>query len=57
MRFDFTTEEKEFKNQLSSFLDEALPEDWHGPADESRDDDWELNQQIKKGLAERGWLV
>ncbi|HCI86522.1 MAG TPA: acyl-CoA dehydrogenase [Dehalococcoidia bacterium] len=57
MRFDFTTEEKEFKNQLSSFLDEALPEDWHGPADESRDDHWALNQQIKRGLAERGWLV
>ncbi len=57
MRFDFTTQEKEFKNQLSSFLDEALPNDWHGPADESRDDHWVLNQQIKKGLAERGWLV
>jgi len=57
LRFDFTTEEKEFKNQLSSFLDEALPEDWHGPADESRDDHWALNQQIKRGLAERGWLV
>ena len=57
MRFDFTTEEKEFKNQLSSFLDEALPEQWHGPADESRDDHWAINQQIKRGLAERGWLV
>ena len=34
-----------------------LPADWHGPADESLDDDWKLNQDIKKGLAERGWLV
>ncbi|MBT3994926.1 MAG: acyl-CoA dehydrogenase [Chloroflexi bacterium] len=57
MRFDFTPEEKDFKRQLSSFLDDVLPTDWHGPADESRDDHWTLNQDIKKGLAERGWLV
>ena len=57
MRFDFTPEEKDFKRQLSSFLDDVLPADWHGPADESRDDHWELNQDIKKGLAQRGWLV
>jgi 3-oxocholest-4-en-26-oyl-CoA dehydrogenase alpha subunit len=57
LRFDFTPEEKDFKRQLSSFLDDVLPTDWHGPADESRDDHWTLNQDIKKGLAERGWLV
>ena len=57
MRFDFTPEEKKFKRQLSSFLDDVLPTDWHGPADESRDDHWALNEDIKKGLAERGWLV
>ncbi len=42
---------------MSAFLDDALPADWHGPADESRDDHWALNQQIKKGLADRGWFV
>ena len=57
MRFEFTPEEKNFKSQLSSFLDDVLPNDWHGPADESRDDHWVLNQDIKKGLAKRGWLV
>ena len=57
MRFDFTPEEKDFKRHLSSYLDDVLPTDWHGPADESLDDDWKLNQDIKKGLAERGWLV
>jgi len=57
LRFEFTPEEKNFKSQLSSFLDDVLPNDWHGPADESRDDHWVLNQDIKKGLAERGWLV
>jgi len=57
LRFEFTPEESAFKSQLSSFLDEALPADWHGPADESRDDHWALNEQIKKGLADRGWLV
>lgn len=57
MHFEFTPEESAFKSQLSLFLDDALPADWHGPADESRDDHWALNEQIKKGLAERGWLV
>ena len=57
MRFEFTPEESDFKSQLSLFLDNALPADWHGPADESRDDHWALNEQIKKGLADRGWLV
>jgi len=57
LRFDFTPEEKDFKRHLSSYLDDVLPTDWHGPADESLDDDWSLNQDIKKGLAERGWLV
>jgi alkylation response protein AidB-like acyl-CoA dehydrogenase len=57
LRFNFTPEEQDFKSQLSSFLDDVLPGDWHGPADESRDDHWDLNQSIKKGLAERGWLV
>ena len=57
MRFKFTPEESDFRRELSAFLDDALPADWHGPADESRDDHWALNQQIKKGLADRGWFV
>ena len=57
MRFDFTPEESDFRRKLSAFLDGALPADWHGPADESRADHWALNQQIKKGLADRGWFV
>jgi len=57
LRFDFTPEESDFRRKLSAFLDDALPADWHGPADESRDDHWALNQQIKKGLADRGWFV
>ena len=57
MRFEFTPEESEFRQQLSTFLDAALPDGWRGPADESRDDHWALNQQVKKGLADRGWFV
>ena len=57
MRFEFTPEESDFRRQLSAFLDDALPTGWHGPADESRDDHWALNQRIKKGLADRGWFV
>jgi hypothetical protein len=57
LRFEFTAEESNFKRDLGTFLDNALPDDWQGPADESRDDHWDLNQKIKQGLADRGWLV
>ena len=57
MRFEFTQEETDFRDRLSAYLDEALPTGWHGPADESRDDHWALNQKMKKGLADRGWFV
>lgn len=57
MRFEFTPEESDFKRQLNAFLDDVLPDDFRGPIDDSRDDHWALNQQIKQGLADRGWFV
>lgn len=57
MRFEYSAEESEFHSKLSRFLDENLPADWHGPPDESRDDHWQLYQDIRRGLADNGWLV
>ncbi len=56
MRFDFTHEERQFRDELRAFLDEALPAGWTGPADESRDDHWQLYRDVQRGLAARGWL-
>ncbi len=57
MQFQFTEEDEQFRGELRSFLAEQLPAEWTGPADEADDEDWALNQRIKKALADRGWLV
>ena len=57
MRFDFTPEEQRFRDDLASFLNGALPPGWIGPADESRDDHWQLYIDVRRGLADRGWLT
>ncbi len=57
MRFEFTPEETDFRRQVSAFLDESLPDGWHGPTGESDDDDWAQTQQFRKELVKRGWLV
>ena len=57
MRFDFTPEERAFRSDLAALLDGVLPNDWIGPADESKDDDWQLYVDVRSALAERGWLT
>ncbi len=57
MQFGFTPDEERFRAELRSYLDDVLPRDWAGPPDESREDHWALTQRVRRGLAERGWLV
>ena len=57
MRFEFTPEEQAFRSDLAALLDDALPDDWTGPADESNDRDWQLYVDVRRALAERGWLT
>ncbi len=57
MRFEFTSEDEQFRQELREFLAENLPAGWTGPADEADDNDWALNQRMRKALADRGWLV
>ena len=57
MRFEFTPEEQAFRSDLAALLDDVLPDDWIGPADESRDCDWQLYVDVRRALAERGWLT
>jgi alkylation response protein AidB-like acyl-CoA dehydrogenase len=57
MRFAFTKEDEQFRTDLRTFLAENLPAGWIGPADEADDDDWALNEKMRKALAARGWLV
>ena len=57
MRFDFTPEERAFRSDLTALLDDVLPDGWVGPADESKDHDWRLYVDVRRALAERGWLT
>ena len=57
MRFEFTPEERAFRSDLAALLDDVLPEGWIGPADESKDRDWLLYVDVRRALAERGWLT
>ena len=57
MRFQFAPDDLAFRDELRQFLAAALPDGWTGPADESKDDDWTLHQDIRRKLADRGWLV
>ncbi len=57
MRFEFTAEETDFRNQISAFLDDVLPDNWGGSSGLSDDDSWAMDQKFRKELVKRGWLV
>ena len=56
MEFRFAPEEEAFRQELRSFLKTELPEGWAGPVDED-DEDWEFTLEMRKKLAQRGWLT
>ncbi len=56
MQFGFTPEEEAFRRELRAFLQQELPPDWQGES-ESEERDWEMTLQMRKKLAQRGWLT
>src|SRR3989442_873362 len=57
MDFQFTPEQAAFREQARAFLEENLPPDWGGSwrlTDEGRQD---LQRQVARRSAERGWLT
>ena len=56
MEFRFAPEGEAFRQELRSFLKTELPEGWTGPLDED-DEDWEFTLEMRKKLAEKGWLA
>lgn len=57
MEFNFSPEEEAFRQELRGFLERELPEGWAGPTDEDGDDDWEFTLEMRKKLADKGWLT
>ena len=56
MDFRFTPEEEAFRQELRAFLKSELPPDWEG-AEEGEYGDWEFTLQMRKKLAQKGWLT
>ncbi len=58
MEHRFTPEEDAFREELRGFLNRELPEDWVGSTGVGDDDgDWEFTLEMRKKLAEKGWLT
>lgn len=57
MEFKFTAEEDEFRTELRAFMQAELPDNWEGGGRYPEDDDWDLNDVIRKKMADKGWLT
>ena len=56
MRYTFTAEEEDFRQEVRTWLEEQLPDGWDG-GDESTDEGWAFNLEMRKKLADKGWLT
>ena len=57
MEFKFTPEDDAFRQELRSFVQEELPDDWEGGGRWPEEWDWEFTQDMRQKLARRGWLT
>ena len=57
MLFTFTPDQSAFRRDLRTFLKSELPPDWKGADEDGRTDDVEVEQHVRRGLIEKGWLT
>ena len=57
MDFRFSESEEKFRQELLAFLDEELPAGWDEVLQSSPDEEWALTLEMRRKLAERGWLT
>ncbi|MEE8464926.1 MAG: acyl-CoA dehydrogenase family protein [Dehalococcoidia bacterium] len=57
MEFKFTAEDEEFRGELRAFMKAELPDTWEGAGRYPEEDDWDLNQEIRRKMAAKGWLT
>ena len=56
MEFRFSEDDRQFRSELTTFLDDQLPEGWWG--EEAYDDSvWPFTLEMRKKLGEKGWLA
>ena len=57
MDFSFSAEDEGFRRELGEFLRRELPPDWEGGGRWPEEADWEVTCEMRKKLAQRGWLT
>ena len=57
MEFRFTEEDERFRRDLKKLIKMELPPDWKGTDAYGKTDDVEVEQHMRRRLAERGWLT
>jgi alkylation response protein AidB-like acyl-CoA dehydrogenase len=57
MDFRFSPAEEAFRNELLEFLKLELPPDLQGVGRATESGDWELTLQMRRKLAQKGWLT
>jgi alkylation response protein AidB-like acyl-CoA dehydrogenase len=57
VEFKFSPEDDAFRRQLREFVLQELPPDWEGGGRWPEESNWELTRQMRRKLAQRGWLT
>ncbi|MBM3942800.1 MAG: acyl-CoA dehydrogenase [SAR202 cluster bacterium] len=57
MEFKFNPQEDSFRQELRQFIQDELPADWEGGGRWPEESNWELTRQMRRKLAQRGWLT
>jgi alkylation response protein AidB-like acyl-CoA dehydrogenase len=57
MKFAFTPEQQAFRDEVRSFLEDALPADWEGADNAIDDEAHEFGREFLKKLAPRRWIA
>ena len=57
MDFRLSADDEAFRAELRRFLEWEMPSDWLGTSRNPDNEDWEFTLQLRKKLAQRGWLT
>ena len=57
MEFKFSPDDDSFRKELQEFVATELPPDWEGGGRWPEELDWDLTRQMRKKLADKGWLT
>ncbi|MDP6550427.1 MAG: acyl-CoA dehydrogenase family protein, partial [Dehalococcoidia bacterium] len=57
MDFKFSPEDDTFRQDLRGFVRAELPSNWESLDRSPGGHDWDLTRQMRKKLADRGWLT